>query len=389
MDEKSAQQIFSLAGSRYAHILTNLNNQNRNRVKRLLSNRQMPERGWNNSQILQLLSEIASLDQNNLESNVGVGDREGRVFSSLVASRSYQMAHGMGRSGDIIANQPKALGSSIIVHLTNILAKSLVKTCCGIQCKDCFVLPVATGMALSLTLKAIYKLRPSSSKTKCALWCRVDQKTCFKAIIFSGFKPIVVENVLDGDQVISNVAAIETLISSYLHRTDYSIDCVVTVTSCFAPRAPDSIIEISRLCEKFNIAHVVNNAFGLQSTSICSLINRASKSGRLDAVVQSTDKNIMVPVGGSIVATFKTGLKEEISMCYPGRASISPLLDTCITLLSMGQNSWKRLVSEREVCISSFSPIYRVFFAIFRKICTKWQYRMGKSSWILVQIQFH
>ncbi len=50
-----------------------------------------------------------------------------------------------------------------------------------------------------------------------------------------------------------------------------------------------------------------------------------SHAGRVDAVVQSTDKNFMVPVGGAIVAAGKgqPNLLDAINKMYPGRAGIS------------------------------------------------------------------
>lgn len=48
------------------------------------------------------------MDSNNFPGNVGVGEREARVACALVARRHYRMAHGIGRSGDIAADQPKA-----------------------------------------------------------------------------------------------------------------------------------------------------------------------------------------------------------------------------------------------------------------------------------------
>ncbi len=47
------------------------------------------------------------MDSNNFLGNVGVGEREGRVASALVAARHLRLAHGIGRSGDIAAEQPK------------------------------------------------------------------------------------------------------------------------------------------------------------------------------------------------------------------------------------------------------------------------------------------
>ena len=47
------------------------------------------------------------MDSNNFLGNVGVGEREAKVACRLVSQRHYGLAHGMGRSGDIAAEQPK------------------------------------------------------------------------------------------------------------------------------------------------------------------------------------------------------------------------------------------------------------------------------------------
>lgn len=47
------------------------------------------------------------MDSNNFLDNVGVGEREARVACPLVARRHYRLAHGIGRSGDLVAEQPK------------------------------------------------------------------------------------------------------------------------------------------------------------------------------------------------------------------------------------------------------------------------------------------
>ena len=58
---------------------------------------------------------------NNFTDNVSVGEREGRICSELVATRNFHFGHGIGRSGDINKPQPKAIGSSLLYQLTNIL----------------------------------------------------------------------------------------------------------------------------------------------------------------------------------------------------------------------------------------------------------------------------
>ena len=78
------------------------------------------------------------------------------------------------------------------------------------------------------------------------------------------------------------------------------------------------------------------------------LIEEAARVGRVDVFVQSTDKNLMVPVGGAIIAGFDAGLIGAIAKTYPGRASASPLIDVLITLLSMGKDEYVRLLKERK-----------------------------------------
>lgn len=51
--------------------------------------RKIPEEGWSDSMIEMLLSELSLMDSNNFSGNVGVGEREGRIHSSLVRRRHY------------------------------------------------------------------------------------------------------------------------------------------------------------------------------------------------------------------------------------------------------------------------------------------------------------
>ena len=68
-------------------------------------------------------------------------------------------------------------------------------------------------------------------------------------------------------------------------------------------------------------------------------------AGRVDAVVQSTDKNFMVPVGGAIVAAGKRlpDLVEAVNKLYPGRAAVNAHLDLLMTLLHWGAQGWKQV----------------------------------------------
>eukprot|EP00951_Prasinocladus_malaysianus_P028484 scaffold259656_cov43-Prasinocladus_malaysianus.AAC.1 len=85
-----------------------------------------------------------------------------------------------------------------------------------------------------------------------------------------------------------------------------AIVCAVTTTSCFAPRAADNVVGVAKLAARTGIGHIVNNAYGVQAKSLCKLVASAWRKGRVDAIVQSTDKNFMVPVGGAVVAAGKS-----------------------------------------------------------------------------------
>lgn len=72
--------------------------------------------GWDDATIELFLRDVALMDSNNFVDNVGVGEREARVVCPLVSQRHYRMAHGIGRSGDIAAEQPKAAGARQIAQ---------------------------------------------------------------------------------------------------------------------------------------------------------------------------------------------------------------------------------------------------------------------------------
>ena len=93
----------------------------------LLSSRRLPKTGWDDASIEAFIADASAMDSNNFLDNVGVGEREGRVFSPLVARRHWNLAHGIGRSGDVAAEQPKAAGSSLLSKLTNLLVADAMR----------------------------------------------------------------------------------------------------------------------------------------------------------------------------------------------------------------------------------------------------------------------
>lgn len=96
---------------------------------------------------------------------------------------------------------------------------------------------------------------------------------------------------------------------------------------------------------------MVNNAYGLQCTKIANDLTACFQKGRLDVLVSSTDKNFMVPVGGSLIySPHKKAIVDKVNKNYPGRASGGPIQDLFITLLSMGELTFKQLLKQRKEC---------------------------------------
>ncbi|CAH0382722.1 unnamed protein product [Bemisia tabaci] len=313
-----------------------------NLIRLLIEQKKWPEEGWDDATIELFIADLAQMDSNNFPGNSGVGEREARFASSLVSRRHYRMGHGIGRSGDIGEVQPKAAGSSLLIKLTNALLLDTIRFMGVTNSAGCFMVPMATGMSLVLCLLTIKQDRPGA---KFVLWPRIDQKSCFKCIITAGLQPIVIETCLCGDELRTDVVALEQQMATL--GSD-NIVCVLSTTSCFAPRAADSLEQIAVICSRYNIPHLVNNAYGLQSTRLMHLIQEAARKGRVDAFVQSTDKNLLVPVGGAVISGFDKSLLEKIAKNYPGRASASPAMDVFITLLSLGINGFKNLISQRK-----------------------------------------
>ncbi|NP_001004947.2 O-phosphoseryl-tRNA(Sec) selenium transferase [Xenopus tropicalis] len=311
-------------------------------VRQLVEQGKCPKEPWDESTIEIFLNELAVMDSNNFLGNCGVGEREGRVASGMVSRRHYRLIHGIGRSGDISAIQPKAAGSSVLNKLTNSMVLDIIRLAGVRTASSCFVVPMATGMSLTLCFLTLRHKRP---KAKYIIWPRIDQKSCFKSMITAGFEPVVIENVLEGDELRTDLDAVEAKITELGAE---NILCVHSTTSCFAPRVPDRVEELAVICKKYEIPHVVNNAYGVQSSKCMHLIQQGARVGRIDAFVQSLDKNFMVPVGGAVIAGFSDSFVQEISKMYPGRASASPSLDVLITLLSLGASGYNKLLKERK-----------------------------------------
>ena len=314
-------------------------------IKSLLSERRLPKMPWDDAQVEMFLNELSLMDSNNFVDNVGLGEREGRVACHLVSKRHYGMSHGIGRSGELSAEQPKAAGSSLLAKLANYLVKDACEVAGMDDVGKALVIPVATGMALVLSMMTLRSTRPDATVV---IWSRIDQKTCIKSIMAAGYTVVRVELKREGTALVTDVDAIELEIESLGVG---NVACVLTTSSCFAPRSPDDVVAVAKLCQRLDVPHIINNAYGIQSRQICRMITSAWRKGRVDVVVQSTDKNFMVPVGGSFLLARKGCegmILDRVNSMYPGRASMGPTMDVVMTLLHLGERGWQAALDKRD-----------------------------------------
>ncbi len=243
MVESSKKDFFAkaieLVGKGYARVSEDSVNTVENQIMDLMNQRAVPKEGWDRLSIETLMNRIALMDSNNYHGNAGVGEREGRIFSSIVREKNFGLGHGIGRSGDVNALQPKAIGSSLVVKLTKHMFLNALNKILGYPTiKDAIVLPFATGMSLTITLLTLKSQNPDP-QAQYVIFPRIDQKTCLKCIYTANLKPLLIQPKLEGDELRTDVEAIETILKDPEQRA--KILCILSTTSCFAPRAYDSI----------------------------------------------------------------------------------------------------------------------------------------------------
>ncbi|CAH8591480.1 unnamed protein product [Heterobilharzia americana] len=390
MDEDVVSLTKKYIGDAYMKRWQERSSKKKKKLMTVFDQGRLPEIGFSGTDIEALFLQISSLDSNNWENSVGVGEREGRVLVDFIRRRHYGFAHGIGRSGDVTAIQPKAPGSSLVCRLTNRLLLDWLRKSGSPSTSQCFLVPMATGMSLTLCMLAMKRRRPPGARF--VLWSRIDQKSCFKCMLAADLIPIPIELVSDptNDQLCSNLEALEIALQNpakYLlnhwpnvaqaynittntaeQSNCNNIVCILTTTNCFAPRTPDKLHAITKLCIKYGVSHLINNAYGVQSPRCMRMIESAGKlimeqkSNPTDSenvnhaidllYVQSTDKNLLVPVGGAIIAGFSSDLVNSVGKLYPGRASGTPTLDVLATLLFLGRKGWNDLIQNQSVCFT-------------------------------------
>lgn len=306
-------------------------------IRILFEQRRVPATGWDDDLIKELLTLFSWMDSDKDVKGVRIGEREARVASPLISELAYGFCHGIGRSGSISSPQPKAGGASILSHFSRKLALDMLQRTGTPNLASTCVLPLATGMAVGLTAAVA---REETGKDG-VVYPRVDHSSPRKGLKLVGMKVKEVETEVVGDAVKVSPEKIAEIIGE-------DTAAILSTTTFFPPREPDDVKAISRLANDENLFHIINNAYGVQSRKVMKLVQGAIDSGRVDAVIQSSDKNFLTPVGGSIVASPDPAFSEKVSRMYAGRASAAPISQLLAALLSLGLKGYEQLRDEQE-----------------------------------------
>jgi O-phospho-L-seryl-tRNASec:L-selenocysteinyl-tRNA synthase len=314
-----------------------------NPIKILFEQKSVPKDSWSDDQIEFLLDTLSNMDTDKDDKAARVGEREARIASRLHLKTSAGFCHGVGRSGFLTAPQPKAPGGSIMYEITNYLARNLLKNIGLPNIKEAIVVPLCTGMSLSLCLGA---LKPNWDDNqllhkRTVLLPQVDHKSLLKSISFMGLKAKIIKGKIFKD-------AVRIPFEDIKKNLDHDCFAIVSTTSFFPPRESDDIKQISKFAQENDLVHIIINAYGAQSPEWMKKIRVAIDAGRVDVIIQSTDKNFLTPVGGAILASPSKELIVKISQTYAGRASAAPVVNFLISALSLGLNGYHKLIEEQQ-----------------------------------------
>jgi O-phospho-L-seryl-tRNASec:L-selenocysteinyl-tRNA synthase len=309
----------------------------------LFEQKSMPMDPWSDEQITFFLQTLSNMDTDKDDKASRVGEREARIASRLHMLTSSGFCHGVGRSGFLTAPQPKAPGGSIMYEISNYLARDFLRKFGLPNIQKAIVTPLCTGMSLALCLGA---LKPDWNKDEFlrkrkVLVPQVDHKSLLKALDLMGIRPKVIKGKIFGDAV---RIPIEDIINNY----DEECFAVLSITSFFPPREHDDLKEISKFAKDKNLIHIVINAYGVQSPEWMKLIRAGIDAGRVDAIIQSTDKNMLTPIGGAVIASPREEIITKVSQAYAGRASATPIVNFLISMLSLGIKGYERMLLEQQ-----------------------------------------
>lgn len=312
-------------------------------IKILFEQKSVPKEPWSDKQIEFLLETLSNMDTDKDNQTARVGEREARIASKLHLKTSGGFCHGVGRSGFLTAPQPKAPGGSIMYEISNFLARNFLKNFGLPNIKSAIVIPLCTGMSLALCLGA---LKPDLNNKnlinkRTVLVPRIDHESILKAIDLMGFKPKIVNGKIFKD-------AVRIPMENIKNSLDDNCFAILSFTSFFPPREHDEIKEISKFAKENDLVHIVINAYGVQSPEWMKLIRSGIDAGRIDAVIQSTDKNFLTPIGGAVIASPNKEIITKISQAYAGRASATPIVNFLISMLSLGISGYQYLIKTQK-----------------------------------------
>ena len=306
-------------------------------VRDTLSRRVFPDVGLSDSQIEWLLNILSSMDTDKDTGAARVGEREARVASGLVSRLAFDFNHGVGRSGQLSAAQPKAVGASLMQQIADSVAHDALRKLGLPNTVGTLITPVSTGMAIGLTMSSLRR----ELGVKHVLYPRIDHLSPSRGIALAGLHEDVIATKLDGDAVVGNIEELKK-------RASTTKGCaILATTTFFPPRKSDPVKEISKIAAECDVPLVINNAYGVQSDGIMASIRSAIDAGRVDAIVQSGDKNFLCPVGSSIITSPDSKVLAWISETYAGRATAAPIVQTLAALLSLGLARYTELRKEQ------------------------------------------
>ncbi len=312
-------------------------------MKILFEQKNVPKEPWSDEQIDFLLRSLSNMDTDKDDNASRVGEREARIASKLHLKTSGGFCHGVGRSGFLTAPQPKAPGASIMYEIANYLSRNFLKNFGLPNIKDSIVVPLCTGMSLALCIGA---LKPDWNdknfiNKRSVLVPQIDHKSILKSLDLMGVKAKIIKGKIFKDAV---RIPIEDIKKNY----DDSCFAVISITSFFPPREYDDLKEISKFAKEKSLVHIIINAYGVQCYEWMSLIRSAIDAGRVDAIIQSTDKNFLTPIGGAVIASPNKDIITKISQAYAGRASATPIVNFLISMLSLGIKGYQKLMEKQQ-----------------------------------------
>ncbi len=287
-------------------------------VKDILNRQRFPDKPLTERQVELMFTLLSSMDTDKDPAAARVGEREGRTIAPLLDRLSTGFNHGIGRSGHLTAPQPKAAGASLMQQVTNHVALDAIRRLGLENVRAGIVAPLSTGMSIALILGALRR----TLNIKEVLYPRIDHTSPRRAISFAGLQEIPVSTILEGDAVRVDLADLEKRLSKGNGAA------VLATTTFFPPRESDPVKDIAKLCAESDTPLVINNAYGVQSETIMHSVRSAIDAGRVDAVVQSSDKNFLTPVGGSIIVSPDKEIIDSIAETYAGRATAAPIVQT-------------------------------------------------------------